>query len=130
MKITLKQLLESQQALASLCNKPWPSSHIKASYGLGKLWRGAVKEIEAFNEERDKQIQLMGEPMPNAPGQKQLKPENYGAFDEAMKELLAEETAELWEVKLTVEMVEAAGIAFAPSEFAALDWLITEENNA
>jgi hypothetical protein len=123
LKITLKELNDSYQALLRLAQKELPKEQHKLAYKLSRIVKGAKGEIEALNES---QIDLMRK-CGFVQGEQDVEPRLIDDFNrQSLKFMRETMTGEIWgdPIRLS-ELVEHVSIS--PLDLALLDWLIVEE---
>ena len=119
MKVTLRNLLESRDALSRLIAQPAPG---KLAYRLAKVAKAVKAELETYEGARQPLCERLGE-LNEEMSAFEFKGDNAEAFRREHDELLAEE-ASLDVGNLTVE--DLGNLQISGADLLALEWLITE----
>lgn len=122
MKLTLRQLADSQQALQELAfNNQLP---VRTAYWAGKVVKKAQKEMQHYLEERKKILESLGKPPESGKGDYVFPtPEIKAECLKKLEDLLDTDT-ELPGDPFTLEGLGNATLS--PASLAQLDWLIVE----
>lgn len=127
-KITLRQLVESEQSLQQFSQYVWPGALVKVSYWLSKTWNGAQHEMRDYQKQKVELVKQFGEEVKDRAEWWQVKAdaESQRQFNEAHNELLSV-SVELPGSTITLAQLEQASLALSPAMMATLDWLIVNE---
>jgi len=88
MKLTLKDIASSEQALTNLLEQKPPAI---ASYKIQRALRHIIPEIELFSKTRDELVQKYGKPIEGQPGAFKIAPEFAKQYEEEMTTLINQE---------------------------------------
>ena len=115
MEITLRELVESEQALANLAQSRQP---VKTAYRISRLLRLAEPELKAFYEARRTLLERFGTAQEN--GQYRIEPGKIAAFEKELSALLDE--------KITFEVapvsIEDLQGEISASDLVAMEWFL------
>ena len=116
MKITIKELWQSQEALGSLLNTKFQNA--KSAYWVSKIAKKVMAEYEAIGKFRTDTIKSLDVKDGQKPSEIQEAAFRYAWEDFEKGEL------EIEIQKLKFELISE--VKFSPKELASLDWLIEE----
>jgi hypothetical protein len=119
MQVTLRNLLESKEALSRLVAQPAPG---KLAYRLAKVAKAVKAELDTYESARRPLCERLGE-LNEDKSAFEFKGDNAEAFKREHDELLAEET------KLDVghlNVDDLGNLQISGADLLALEWLITE----
>lgn len=135
-KLSIEELMQSQQALTNLGNLRPTSTG--AAYWIGKAHKKAMKKIEslgrglqktrlqlvmAMGTEQTRPNDVVGEP-PVPTGQWTVKAENEATFQEAWRKTMEAEV-EVEIVPIALSLLPTGGLSIA--DCAALGWLLVDD---
>lgn len=119
MKITIKQVRESNAALNELGATKLPSA---VALRVMLIMKALRDPSAAFDETYNKLLMDCGVPIKDQPGQFQIAPENIEEFNKESKILHAQEV----EVNVKpIDVASFANIEVKPQTLLALDWMLT-----
>jgi hypothetical protein len=119
-KVSLKEVINSQMALQELMTQPLPSS---LSYKISRLSKSIKSELETFEETRIEICNRLGEKSEDDKSYV-IKDENKEEFTSELNNLINTEI-ELPGEKIQVEQLSDR-VELSPFSFLQLDWLIKE----
>jgi hypothetical protein len=121
MKLTLKQIVESQEALQHLMDQRLPA---KTAYRLQRDLRKVLEEIETFKKVQDAKVHEYGIEVPEAPGQFQIPPEKISEYMKDIGDLINQEI----ELDLhPVDLEDLKDVDMTLRDVLLLSYLIKEE---
>lgn len=121
MKVTLKQILDSQQPIARLMDLKLPPA---TAFRLGRIVSKLDSELSVYNDQRLKIVQEFGEPMEDGMNFK-IKDENIDEFNKQMNELISVEI-DVEITPISIEELSAGGNTVTARDLLAAEWLIAQ----
>lgn len=119
MKLTLKQVVESKDALQHLMDCKLP---VKTAYNLQRDLRKVLVEIESFNQFHDQKVKELGEEV--MPGKYRVKQECMQEYQEVVSELL---TSDIELDLRQVSLDDLKSVDLSVRDMLLLEYLIKEE---
>lgn len=125
-KVTLKDIVDSQEVMRALSNKPLRG---RAAFKAARLLKKLEAELTTFNDTRIKLIEAYakkddsGNFVTNEKNEYQFDPDNANKFVEEINKLLLEEL-EIDTNPILIEEIEE--LDFTPAEMAALEPFMDE----
>jgi len=127
MKVLLRELTESENALANLAQADLPA---RLSFTLALVLRAVRPHLDAKRAAHDKLLQKYGTQDPKRAGFYVIPPEQAEAFKAEFDELLSADCELPGIGKIKASTLEAANVKLAAADAAALDWLIVNDVGA
>lgn len=121
-KITVKQLDESIEALRRLSQQPFSAA---TSFQIARILRLVEPEAQTYKQTHRELVLKYGEKRPD--GTTAVTPENRNAFEDEWQPVLA------CELKLDIRPLSISlldDVPIMPADLVVLDWLITEDDDA
>lgn len=115
-KVTLEDLLKSQQALQSLANQPMPARH---AFRLSKILKQVAKELETLNETRLKLCEEYGKK--NKAGSFEFSKANEAKINAEFEDLIKTEVVLRGEL---LDLDGLPGLTITASSVVLLTWLV------
>lgn len=133
--LTVKDLFSSFQIFSQLAAHKLNAGHQRLAYNLGRTLRELRKEAETLSEQQQVIYKAFPHKETTQPdGSKILlaefekfTTEEKSQFDVEIKSLDTTQI-EVWGHKLTLDEIEKANITISGNDFAALHWLIADED--
>lgn len=123
MKVKLRQLVNSSQALSRLMAQPM---HAVVAFSLSRIARLIEPELKAYDESRVKLLKEYGEPTEADPTRYEFQsPEKAQSFADELNALLEQEVEGEFK-PMTLESLAKAEISAA--DVLLLDWLIESDD--
>lgn len=120
-KVKLIDIVNSREALSNLMNEKLP---MVVSYKLAKIFKAVAPELDILEQQRQKMIRDLGEPIDEEDGAWRVKRENESKFQKEF-ELLLKEEVELDFDPVPVSVFEALDdeISITPMELAKISFI-------